>query len=720
MDSLEMLTSDEDQINSQLSTVLRENTKEISAYDLNQQEPHFPNNGLQATPTFVFPPNKTNKNLDINEKSYEALRLIPSPTSTYLELEEEHRKKTEEILGQNASSPLIINKLNLVPDANESDKNIVSSAANESGNQDDGFIIEHNDSEQILASHEFKTGRHSRQYSDNRFLSLRTIRNTIHGSTSSISQNIKGLTKEPLISSPYHGSSKRASRLQRLKSNSISNNVSLSHIKKEHDNITEQTFNTSNISSKKNSLQFHMSNYNESKTDMSLVPNPNIELQMTKDQFKIQTLLSQMKTLEIENEKLKGKLNGVGDFELESSNDSENNVMVTDKVKFLEDSLYDAKQEIINLKLKNEQLFNVYEEEEEIINQLEDELSVYDSYTKELIFFIKEKVQNNKKNDQFSTLNNKYQIKNYEEGDMDSNFQNIYKFMNQVFEILVDSNMEKQFLREEMLHDAVASDSAESLKAEICKDLLENNNEVNQKLKKIEHLIVNLIEKEHLKNESISEALNNYKNNEKNSSHKPYCTCLEDIDKKLSSIYNFMHESKVVVPKKVVETENDITKQNVELNEKINALENTYAHNVNIIEEQEFLIQQLYDNRDKVNSDRVKFYKVLLMFLNTFILKLLNKIETGDKESLLRPIKKLNKIEFLLTTSLEDSFDIILGHFKAILYFIEQSVELLIDKFNEEIIDRNKALKFAVEKNLFKKWEGQSESNNRRKLNMKK
>ncbi|KAL6926379.1 hypothetical protein ACO0SA_003340 [Hanseniaspora valbyensis] len=746
MDSLQLLTSDEDETSNSHSPIV-ENNKNVSIE--NEKEDNVTsirhsNVSIEETPTFTFPANQSDGHIKFNKKSYEALRSIPSPTSTYMELEEEHRKKTEDILSQNSSSPLIRNKIRLLHDINETsnflpavpekedskvffrnDKEVEGNEKEEieeeEEEEEDRFILEHNDSEQILASHEFKTGRHSRQYSDNKFLSLRTIRDTIHGSTSSFSQNLKSLTKE-LSDSPLKSSSKRTSRLQRLKSNSISNNISFSQVKGANKEKSEDSFNNSNNSSSRNTLQFHLSNNNELKTDISVSSNNNsIELQTTKEQFKIQTLLSQMKQLEIENERLKNKIGQNMFLENTDINESHMNRTYDETLQNLENELFDTRQELMHEKSKNDQLIKIYEEEEDFINQLENDLESCHAYTKELIDFMQTKVQNNKRSDQFQTLNSKYQIKNFEEGNIDGNFQNIYKFMNQVFELFVDSNLEKQFLREEMMHDLVESESISSSKSTINKELLESNENLKQELMKLEKLVVTLVEQNKLERKISQTDLSNKLNNEKEvKSHQINDTKISELETKLTDIYNVIEKAGFNDTNNTASIIEKQIKENSDLILKLRKLEDTNLNNVNIIEEQNNLINELYDTIDKTDNDNSNFYKMVLQFAHHFIVNLLNKIETGDKESLLKPIKKLNKIDFILSTSFQDNNHIIQGHFNALLKFIEQSVEVLIDKFNEDILNQNKALNYAIEKNLYKKWEKQNDLKAKRTLNMKK
>lgn len=723
MDSLELLTSDDEEIISNSLDLSRNEDGIVANTQDGFAENRYSNDSIEETPTFMFPPgNKTEEHIKFKKRSYEALRSIPSPTSTYMELEEEHRRKTEEILGQNSSSPLAQNKVKLLSNENKSSsgsfpasKKTILNKSFDNNEEEELFIIEHNDSEQMLATHEFKTGRHSRNYSDNRFLSLRTIRNTIHGSTSSLPQNLKSMTKDS-SDSPLKSSSKRTSRLQRLKSNSISNNISFSNIKSNDKALAEDIFDESNGSSKRNTLQFYPSTNTESRTDVSTTPNNKLELQMTKEQFKIQTLLNQMKQLEIENESLKIKNDEMMFLTKPDSDEKSTVLLYEQKLKDLEDKLNTTQQELKHEVSKNEELLQIYEEEEKIIVELEEELRGYDDYTRDLINFVQTKVQNNKGSDQFQTLNNRYRIKNFEEGDTYTNFQNIYRFINQVFDLLIDSNMEKQLLREEMMHDFVDSDSVQSSKSfSPNKQKSENNSDMNQKLGKLENIVESLVEfnrngSERTKTNNGSEA----------KGHDADSRKLIHLEAKLSEIYDAIQKTELHHISETNKTMENIIQENSNLKAKVKALEHTHTDNERIIEEQNTMINELYVTIDKSKEIGFKICSLLLQFSNNFIFKLLNKIENGDKESLLKPMKKLNKIEVLLSSSYDQNSNIIQGHFNALLKFIEQSIEVLIDKFNEEILDRNRTLNYIIEKNLHKKWEKQADVKTTRTLNMKK
>ncbi|OBA25059.1 hypothetical protein HANVADRAFT_90193, partial [Hanseniaspora valbyensis NRRL Y-1626] len=126
MDSLQLLTSDEDETSNSHSPIVK-NNKNLSTEDQKEENVtsiRHSNVSIEETPTFTFPANQSEGHIKFNKKSYEALRSIPSPTSTYMELEEEHRKKTEDILSQNSSSPLVRNKIRLLHDINETSNSL--------------------------------------------------------------------------------------------------------------------------------------------------------------------------------------------------------------------------------------------------------------------------------------------------------------------------------------------------------------------------------------------------------------------------------------------------------------------------------------------------------------------------------------------------------------------------------------------------------------------
>lgn len=183
---------------------------------------------------------------------------------------------------------------------------------------------------------------------------------------------------------------------------------------------------------------------------------------------------------------------------------------------------------------------------------------------------------------------------------------------------------------------------------------------------------------------------------------------LELLDARVSNIYNELTKINKESSKKLQAELHDKNKEVLKLVDIKDKLHKTLHEKDQYISVQNENIIKL---KDYVEYFSIKHYKVvtgLYDFCEYFLKYLFMQIQTGDHDSLKKPINKLDKVKYLIQTAFESNINTIHGNLFALIKFIEESVEVLISKFNDDILVKNKAMNYKIQKNLEKKWKYES------------
>lgn len=635
------------------------------------------------------------------KKSYASLHSIQSPSTTYLHMEEEHRKLTEAQLTQNLTNDTE-NRAKLIPNFN--DGNILSSES-PTNKQDD---IEHelmNEpssidlSQQNFMITDFKIGKgHDRKFSSNEMKGFTTIRNSLLRPKNTDIDN-----QRPKISSHSKPSIKRSSYLNHG-SHTLDRSL-------DSPRSIEEYYRSTPRQTRQKSRSINNVNNNKFSANESIRSNHTTSfgspesLKKTRENFEIRTLKNDIKQLHMENQLLKEKLSQASNHNsifTESSNADNANKDIIEK---LQNQLLDAEEMLSKNDSENASLVDRIYECEDYIESLEKKVDDYSTYTEDIIAVLNHEVASIKNRDQFQTLNERYKIKEYNEEKIRENFINIYNFITTLLTLFVDGNREKQFIQDELLHDMHDSD-APSLNDN--KALLESNQEMRDMIFNLKNSIENLSLKNSENEKSLTNTTNVTENKSSMLSDNVPKEKLDQLDARVSHIYN-----------ELIKTNNENLKNlKLELNEKSKEVSKLMdikeKLHKNLHENDQYIAiqnEKIMKLKDHAEFFSIKHYKVVTGLYDSceyFLKELFLEIQTGDHDSLKKPIRKLEKVKYLIQRDFESNINTIHGNLFALIKFIEESVQVLISKFNDDILIKNKAINYKIQKGLEKKWTNES------------
>ena len=639
------------------------------------------------------------KNKFPNKKSQSSLHSIQSPSTTYIRMEEEHRRLTEAQLSQNMNDSI---QDNLHSQTDNADNLIRSMPSLMNNATIESHGISNKSSSADLSQNnfmltDFKIGKgHKRNFSTTEVKALSSIRNSLFGQRSTPIDNNRQ-TK----SSPEKQGIKRFS-LQ--SGNSTDKNASFSTLEEARYRSTpnQQRQKSRSINNVKNNV-FTSDTLRSNHSTAYGSPE---SLKKTRENFEIRTLKSEIKELHIENLSLKQELANTPSHAA-NINDVLSEQSYKDIIESLQNKLLETEKLLQKSESENASLVEQIYENNDYIDFLEKEVKDFTFYTEELITVVNNEVANITNEDQLQTLNERYKIKGFNGDDIYSNFENIYKFIITLFTLFVEGNREKQFIQDELLHDTHDFDSHSK---EDNKALLESNKEMKEMItglkNTIEKLSLNNPEKENLIESSVNESENKTIQNESLSKEK-----LDILDVKVANIYEELTKINKEYSKNL----------QAELQEKTKEVHNLTRVKDNLIDtltekEKQMLIQKenFMKLEDHIRYFSNKHYEVvneLFSFCEYFLKELFYKIQTGDHDSLKKPIRKLEKVNYLMKSDFEHNVNKIHGNLFAITKFIEESVDVLIARFNDDIIMKNKAANYKIQKGLEAKWKNDSSLN---------
>lgn len=639
------------------------------------------------------------KNKFPNKKSQSSLHSIQSPSTTYIRKEEEHRKLTEAQLSHNMNDP---NQDNLLSHIDNPEKLIRSSPLPITNTTIEDHGISNKPSSADLSQNhfmltDFKIGKgHKRNFSTTEMKGLSSIRNSLLGQRSTPIDN-----NRQIKSSPEKHGIKRSS-LQ--SSTTTEKNAFFS-------TLEEANYRSTPNQQRQKSRSINNVNNNVFASD-TLRSNHSTafgspeSLKKIRENFELRTLKNEVKELHIENLHLKQELANTSN-RTSYNRDGFSEKHYKDTIETLQNKLLKTEELLQKSESENATLVEQIYDDNDYIEVLEKTVEDYTFYTKELITVINEEVASITNEDQLQTLNERYKIKGFNENKISENFKNIYKLMTTLFTLFVEGNREKQLIQDELLHDTHDFDSHSK---EDNRVLLESNKEMKEMIKglknTIEKLSLNNQEKEGILERSVNESENKTIQNDSVPKEK-----LDILDARVATIYEELTK---------INKENSKNLQ-AELQEKTKEVHSLTRAKDNLIDtlnekEKHILIQKenymkLEDHISYFSGKHYEIVNELYSFCEYFLKELFFKIQTGDPDSLTKPIRKLEKVNYLMKTNFEHNINNIHGNLFAIIKFIEESVDVLIAKFNDDIITKNKAANYKIKKGLEAKWKNDSSLN---------
>ena len=626
-----------------------------------------------------------------NKKSCASLHSIQSPSTTYLHMEEEHRKHTEAQLSQNIENDIDIHN-----------NSLLQPTVNKHEDSEHELIKEPSSidlSQQNFVLTDFKIGKgHDRNFSSTELKGFPTIRNSLFAPKVA---HIDSQRRRK--SSPVKQKSERSSYNGQNGNTLDKNRISPSSVEGYYRSTPHQT--------RQKSRSINNVNNNNVLTADTLRSNHSTafgspeSLKRTRENIEIRTLQNEIKQLHIENQQLKDKLTNTSTIGSNFPDQANTDQAYKNTIEKLRNQLFETEELLSKSEAEKESLVEHLYENDDYIDSLEKKVDDYSTYTEELISVLNEEVANIKNRDQIQTLNEKYKIKDFDKERVYENFENIYKFMKTLFTLFVQSNREKQFIQDELLHDTHDFDSFPSNNN---KALLESNREMKDMIYGLKKTIDNLS----LKNQENEKSLANVTTVTENKSSMVTDNIpkekLELLDARVSNIYNELTKINKESSKKLEAELHDKNKKVLKLEDIKDKLHKTLHEKDQYISVQNENIIKL---KDHVEYFSIKHYKVvtgLYDFCEYFLKDLFMQIQTGDHDSLKKPINKLDKVKYLIQTAFESNINTIHGNLFALIKFIEESVEVLISKFNDDIFVKNKAMNYKIQKNLEKKWKYES------------
>lgn len=632
------------------------------------------------------------KNKFPNKKSQSSLHSIQSPSTTYIRMEEEHRKLTEAQLSQNMNDSIQDDLHSQIDNADNMIRSMPSPIPN--ATFEDHTISNKPSSADLSQNNfmltDFKIGKgHKRNFSTTEMKGLSSIRNSLFGQRSiPINNNRK------IKSSPDKQGTKRFS-LQ--SGTSTEKNASFSTLEDAKYRSTPNQQRQKNRSI--NNVNNNVFTSDTLRSNHSTAFGSPESLKKTRENFEIRTLKNEVKELHIENLHLKQELANTSSH-TSNIKDVLSEQSYKDTIEKLQNKLLETEELLQKSESENASLVEQIYENDDYIDFLEKEVKDFTYYTEELITVINNEVANITNEDQLQTLNERYKIKGFNRDKIYSNFENIYKFIITLFTLFVEGNREKQLIQDELLHDTHDFDSHSK---EHNKALLESNKEMKEMISglknTIEKLSLNSQEKEIPMESSANVSENKTIQNESLPKEK-----IDILDARVANIYDELTKINKEYSKNLQAELQEKTKEVHNLTTAKNNLTDTLNE-----KEKQILIQKENSMKleDHIRYFSNKHYEVvneMFSFCECFLKELFYKIQTGDHDSLKKPIRKLEKVNYLMKTNFEHNVNNIHGNLFAILKFIEESVDVLIARFNDDVITKNKAANYKIQKGLEAKW----------------
>lgn len=635
-----------------------------------------------------------------NKKSQASLHSIQSPSTTYIRMEEEHRKLTEAQLSENMNESVQDIGQPQIDNAEKSDRSFSSPITNATFEDHDisneASSIDLSQNNFMLT--DFKIGKgHTRNFSTTEMKGFSSIRNSLFGQRSTPIDNNRQIKSSP----PKQGINR--SSLQ--SSTSSEKNASFS-------TLGEVKYRSTPNQQRQKSRSINNVNNNVFASD-SLRSNHSTafgspeSLKKTRENFEMRTLKNEVKQLHIENLQLKQELLNTSNHTTNYKDVLSSEQSYKDTIETLQNNLLETEELLQKSEAENASLVDQIYENNDYINLLEKKVDDYTVYTEELITVINEEVANIRNRDQFQTLNERYKIKGFNKNKIYENFENIYKFMTTLFTLFVEGNREKQFIQDELLHDTHDFDSHSK---EDNKALLESNKEMKEMITSLKNTIEKLSLKKE-ENEKLVERSVNVSENKSTQNERLPKEKLDILDVRVSNIYDELTKINKEYSKNL---QAELQEKNKEVHDLTKAKDNL----IETLNQKEKHILIYKENSIKL-EDHIRYFSKkhfevvneLYSFCEYSLKELFLKIQTGDQDSLKKPIRKLEKVKFLMNKDFEHNVNNIHGNLFAIIKFIEESVDVLIGRFNDDIIMKNKAANFKIQKGLEKKWKNDSSLN---------